>query len=161
MMLPKKRCACCHDWFPPDPRVPARKFCARSVCRRQSRLQTHRRWWRNNGTELDAARTFKRKAWAKNTAYWRNYRADNPDYVRRDNERRRQSRQKAARAANQDMRRQISVGKLRDILSLRPETAANQDMIHRRVEGLENFLLWKEGAANQEPIAPAATVLAS
>lgn len=161
MRVPQ-RCAYCRRRFQPDPRTAAfQKTCSRPECRRESRLQAHRRWWRDNGSELDAARASKHNTWAKDTSYWRNYRATRPDYVRRDNERRRQGRRKTARAANQDTRRQISVGKLRDIQALRPETAANQDTIHRRVEGLVDYLLWKEGAANQDTIAPAGSSVAS
>jgi hypothetical protein len=48
------------------------------------------------------------------------------------------------------VRRAIAVGKLRDILALTPDPAAKQDMILRRVDGLVDYLLWKEGAAKQK-----------
>jgi hypothetical protein len=156
MRVPGKRCEHCRHWFHPDPRTAAfQKFCPAPECRRQSRLASHRRWWLENGRELDEARASKHKDWARDTAYWRNYRADHPDYVRRDNERRRKAKKRALRAANQDMRREISVGKLRDILASVPEKAANQDMILRPVRGVVDYLLWKEGSANQDNTDPA------
>jgi hypothetical protein len=151
MRIPKKRCAHCHKWFPPDPRTAAsQKFCSRPECREQSRLQSHRRWWRDNGADTDAARRPKLRAWAKAAGYWRQYRAGHPDYVRRENERRCRTHRRTFRAAKQDMRRQISVGKLRDIRALAPATAAKQDMIHRQTLEVVDYLLWKEGAAKQD-----------
>lgn len=154
MRVPKKRCVHCRRWFPPDPRTAAsQKFCPAPECRRQSRLSSHRRWWGANGRECDHARAAKRRAWA--TGYQSRYRAEHLDYVARDNARRRKARQAAHRAVNQDMRRRISVGKLRDIQALEPENAVNQDIIHRRVDGLLDYLLWKEGAVNQDNTDPA------
>ena len=112
-------------------------------------------WWRENGAATNAARAPKLRDWAKRVDYWRRYRADHPDQTRRDNERRRRAKQTAKRAAKQDTRRRISVGMLRDIRALTPETAAKQDTIHRRVEGIVDFLLWKEGAAKQDAMFPA------
>lgn len=150
MRVPRKRCAHCRCWFLPDLRTAAtQSFCSRKECRRESRRATLRRWWRANAA-YNAARASKLRAWAKNTGYWRRYRAGHPDYTRRDNERRRQAKGAAKRAAKQDVRRAIAVGKLRDILALTPDPAAKQDMILRRVDGLVDYLLWKEGAAKQK-----------
>lgn len=157
MRVPKKCCTHCRRWFQPDPRRAAvQTYCSRPECRRQSRLASHRKWWRDNGRELDVARANKHKTWARKTGYQSHYRADHPDYVLRDNVRRRRARQVVRRAVIQDISRQTSVGKLRDIQAFQPENAVNQDMIHRRVDGILDFLLWKEGAVIQDTTDPAA-----
>lgn len=176
MRVSKKRCAHCHTWFQPDPRTAAKQlFCSRPECRKESGLQSHRRWWRDNGAACNANRRQKLRTWAGAIHYYPTYRAEHPDYVARDNLRRRKAHEAARRAAKQEMRReisvdevvgsppahpqnaakqdmsrQISVGKLRDIQAWRPENAVNQDMIVRRVDGILDFLLWKEGAAKQD-----------
>jgi len=175
MRIAKKRCAYCHQWFPPDSRTTAnQKFCSAPECRKQSSLEAHRQWWSKNGKEQDEGRADKHKVWARDTGYWRDYRAGHPDYVQRDKKRRQKAKEKAHRAANQDMRRefsvnevrdtpakkaanqdmsrQISVGKLRDIQALRPQNIAPQDPCHRRLDRVVEFLLWKERAANQDLI---------
>jgi hypothetical protein len=94
------------------------------------------------------------RAWAKTYPdYWRRYRADHPTYARRDNERRRRSRQAVRRAAKPNTIREIAVEKLRDIRSIPLENAAKPNAIVRRVEGLLDFLLWKESAAKANAIA--------
>jgi hypothetical protein len=55
------------------------------------------------------------------------------------------------------MRRNISVGKLRDIQALTDGDAVNQDMrLRRAVGGVVAYLLWKEGTVNQDTTDPAA-----
>jgi hypothetical protein len=151
MRTPKKRCAHCHKWFQPDPRTAkTQRFCPSPECRRQSRLESHRQWWQGNGSECNSNRRQKLRTWARKTNYYPTYRANNPDYVRRDNARRFRAHQAARDAAKQDMRREISVGMLRDIQALTDDDAAKQDMIHRRVTGILDFLFWKENAAKQD-----------
>jgi len=56
------------------------------------------------------------------------------------------------------MSRKLSVDKLHEVLDLGVDNAANQDMFHRQIKGVVNYLLWKEGAANQD-ITDLATTL--
>lgn len=159
MKIPKRRCRYCHRWFQPDPRFAAsQKYCSHAQCRRESRLASHRRWWSKNGRETDVARASKHETWAKEKNYWPTYRAEHPEYALRDNDRRRRAHQGARRAANQDMSRKISVDKLHEVLHLGVDNAANQDTFHRQIKGVVNYLLWKEGAANQD-ITDLATTL--
>lgn len=156
MKISKKRCFCCHRWFQTHPRTAAfQRFCPRPKCRRQSRLKSHHAWWRANGPATNAARAPKVRAWAACKGYWRHYRASHPDYVRRDNQRRTSALKLARRSAKQDTIRRIAVGKLNDILALAPEMSAKQDTIHRRVDGIMDYLLWKEGSAKQDSMSPA------
>jgi hypothetical protein len=158
MRIPKNRCTHCHDWFRPDPRcIKGQKFCSKPECRRQSRLESHRRWWEKNGRELDEARASKHREWARKTDYQRTYRLEHPEYVQQDNERRRRAHEALRSAVNQDMRREMSVGKLRDIQALSDGDAVYQDMILRRVDGIVDYLLWKEDAVNQDSTDLAAT----
>jgi len=107
------------------------------------------------GPKEAAARRVKVCEWAQEYPdYWRGYRRSHPDYVGRDNLRRRKSRGKAKRAAKQTAIREISVEKLRKILSDAPLSAAKQTPIARRVEGVVDFLIWKECAAKQRVIDP-------
>jgi hypothetical protein len=93
-------------------------------------------------------------AWVKGYPnYWHKYRKEHPDYVARDNRRRCSSYKKRKISAKQDAVRQISVEKLESIRDLELVSSAKQDAVHRRVDGILNYLFWKESSAKQDDIA--------
>lgn len=150
MLNPKKRCVVCHRWYEPDPRIGEDQLaCGREECRKERKAEYDREWRKKN-PGYEAARKGKRRTWAKDYPhYWRHYRKTHPAYVEEERSGRRSRREKLKSAANQVTRRQIAVEKLRSIESQAPKSAANQVLINRRINGLVEYLFWKEGAANQ------------
>lgn len=51
--------------------------------------------------------------------------------------------------AKQVLMRQIAVEKLRSIEAQAPKTVAKQVLIHRWMDGIVDYLFWKEGVAKQ------------
>ncbi|MBI5412357.1 hypothetical protein HZA43_04280 [Candidatus Peregrinibacteria bacterium] len=146
----KKRCKFCHKWFTPHPQAPHQRCCSSPACRKKRKAAADKNWWLNN-PKYGQSRRPKIKAWAKEYPdYWRKYRKEHPDYVEKDRRRRRSAHQKAKNAAKQDAVRQISVEKLESIRDLTPICAAKQDAVHRRVNGILDYLFWKESAAKQD-----------
>ena len=90
------------------------------------------------------------RKWAKAYPdYWRHYRQTHPAYVERERIGRRSRRQRQKSAAKQVLMRQIAVEKLRSIEAQAPKNAAKQVLIHRRMNSIVDYLLWKECAAKQ------------
>ncbi len=154
MKIPRKRCRICHQWFSPHPRTATlQKTCSRDSCQKKRRCLTNQHW-RMRHPDYDHSRPHKIRAWAKTYPnYWSHYRATHPDYVARDNRRRRSSQKERRCSAKQDAIRQIAVGKLQSIPAVATETSAKQDPILRRLNGVVEYLLWKEMSANQDVIA--------
>lgn len=154
MRIPKKRCLICHQWFSPDPRTADhQEVCSKPACQKQRKARTDRSW-RIRHPEPPAERLRKVRDWARNYPhFWQHYRATHPDYVQRDNVRRRLARHSASRAAKQDLSRQIAVERLEGIRQIGAGNAAKQDVMARRIEGLVDYLLWKEGAAKHNLVA--------
>lgn len=157
-MRKSQRCIICHLWFQPNPRtIRNQKACSRLPCQKQRKFLANQSW-RIRHPRYNHSRRHKVQAWAKTYPdYWRHYRATHPDYVERDNRRRRLSRKKALCAAKQDAIDQIAVEKLRGIPTVGPESAAKQAAILRRLNGVVEFLFWKETAAKQGSIDFAAS----
>jgi hypothetical protein len=154
MKITKKRCEFCHEWFPPDPRtVKSQRSCAKPDCRKQRRNDAVKNWRRQN-PDGNKGRGPKIKVWAKAyPGYWRQYRRRHPEYAARDNQRRRSARQIAKSAAKRNEIARISLEKLESIRAIEPISAAKRNEIHRRVEGILDYLFWKESAAKQDAIA--------
>jgi hypothetical protein len=164
----RKRCHICGRWYRPHARAYRQQAaCAREACQKERKRQANRRWRKLNGG-YGKGRRQKVKAWAHAYPnYWQGYRASHPDYVERDNERRRRSHARGRRAAKQDGIRAQTLDKLRVLAGwtalLIQESAAKQDAIppanpcEERVwqvmEGVVAYLIWKEGAAKQDGIA--------
>lgn len=101
----------------------------------------------------DKSRANKKRGWAASVGYWRTYRAGRPEYRARDNERRRRAKVAAKRAANQTARREIARRKLDELRTwVGTPWAANQTAIHRVNAGVVDYLVWRDGAANQTGI---------
>lgn len=137
-----KFCSHCGISFKPDPRAAkVQKFCSRKPCQRTRQRRKYRRWVRQPGNAAvhqEALRT-----WAKDTDYWKRYRATHPDYVRRDNLRRALSLRRARRSAKQTDWQEIAVDRLHAIQSLdAPEYSAKQTDLARRLDSVVEYLLW-------------------
>lgn len=147
MRIPKKRCKQCHRWFSPYPRKKdIQETCSRRACQKERHRQACEAFHQDNPDYDKGARPKKR---SRPVSYWRWYRQTHPDYRRRDNARRGCSRKKARRAATRDALRQISLEKLRSIQAQEPESAATRDALDRRVDGLLDFLVWKEAPQHE------------
>lgn len=145
-----KRCAYCGRWFQPDPRIGRRqKACPRPECGRARRRQNWRSWSKRR-PDFPATRRHKVRAWAKACPdYWAGWRKDHPAYREREKRRMLAKRRRARRVAKQTAMPEIAVGKLRDIQAMGPEAVAKQTASSRQMEEVVEFLLWKEGVANQ------------
>jgi hypothetical protein len=62
-------------------------------------------------------------------------------------------RQRAENVAKQDAVRKISVEKLESIRDSEADSVAKQDAVHRRVNGILDYLFWKENVAKQDNMA--------
>lgn len=150
MILSLKRCRCCRRSFRPHRHTPKQKTCSRPACQR-SRHRKDCVVWRKKNPTYDHRWRSKKRGWAKAYPdYWRHYRQAHPDYAARERERMRRKRQAARRVANRDACRKMAVEKLAAIAVRTPGNVANRDAYDRRVDGVLDFLLWKEGVANRD-----------
>jgi hypothetical protein len=150
MTLFRRTCRCCHRLFRVRPQTPKQKTCSRRACQKRRHRKDCISWRKKNPT-YDNSRRPKKRGWAKGYPdYWRHYRVDHPDYVARERERMRRKRHRGKRVANRDAWRKTAVEKLSAMAAKSPETVANRDACHRRWSAMLNFLIWKEGVANQD-----------
>ena len=154
MIVRKKRCRVCREWFMPDARTARfQKVCPQAACRRE-RKRLADALWRAKNKDYDTVRQGKKRAWAAAYPnYWQCYRAAHPDYVERNRAKTRQ-RCKASRLvlANQDAINRDPVGYLEALRG--PGMFANQDAMARPIDGILTFLVRREGFANPNAIAP-------
>jgi len=149
----KKRCEICHQWFSPHPRAPHQRCCSKLACQKKRKARADKNWWSKN-PDYGKSRKPKIRTWAKEYPnYWSKYRRKHPDYAKKERRRRRSAHKRAKSAAKQDAVRQIAVEKLESIMDLEPQNAAKQDAVHRRLNGIVDYLIWKESAAKQDGIA--------
>lgn len=152
MKVLTKICRYCGRKFRPDPRaVGNQRCCGREPCRRERRRRKWQSWIKRHPDYRKAAdQRNKTKAWSKTYPdYWRQYRAANAEYRERERRRMVAKRRRARRVAKQAGIGKIAVGKLRKIESRGPKTVAKQTGIARRLDGVVQFLLWKEAVAKQ------------
>lgn len=148
-MRKKRRCEFCHKWFSPHPRAPHQRCCLNPACRKKRKAKADKDWWLNN-PDYGKSRNLKICLWAQAYPdYWRKYRKEHPDYVARDNRRRCSSYKRRKISAKQDAVHKISVEKLKSIRDFEPVSSAKQDAVHRRVNGILDYLFWKESSAKQ------------
>ncbi len=147
MPTKKKRCQVCRQWFTPDPRTSHQVCCDKPECRKQYKTAANKKW-RLNNPGYDKSRAAKKCAWARRRGYWRGYRRTHPAYATADNKRRHKAHLAHKSAANQAMMRTIAVGRLESLRDISPDSAANQDVIARRVEVIVDYLFPKGAAAN-------------
>jgi len=151
--MKKKRCDFCHKWFMPHPQAPHQCCCSDPACRKK-RKSTADKKWRLNNQNYGRSRKLKIRDWAKEYPnYWQRYRRERPDYAQKERQRMRSVRQRAKNVAKQDAVRKISVEKLKSIREYEPDFVAKQDAVHRRVDGILDYLFWKESVAKQDVMA--------
>ncbi len=149
----RKRCKICHQWFTPHPRAPHQLCCSDTACCKEHQKQTKKSWWLKN-PNYAKSRNPKIRAWAKNSPdYWQKYRKEHPDYAQKERQRMRSVRQKAKNVAKQDAVSKISVEKLESIRGSGTDFVAKQDTVHRQVNGILDYLFWKEAVAKQDSMA--------
>ncbi|MBU4122498.1 MAG: hypothetical protein ABII20_03110 [Candidatus Omnitrophota bacterium] len=153
MKIAKRQCKICHKWFSPNPRTyQSQRCCSNTECQRKRKARTKKNWWKKNpGYNKDRKVTI--RCWLQaHPDYWREYRKAHPDYVRKDSKRRCNKYRQEKLSAKQDLIREISVGKLKSIKEIRPDSSAKQDPIQRRQNGIIDYLYWKESSAKQDVI---------
>jgi hypothetical protein len=141
MKAKQKRCPFCGLFFKPDPRAQIQKCCGRPKCQRARKRQNLKRWRVLNPVHSERYEG-KERAWAKAYPdYWQHYRAANPEYAARDNQRRVRSRRRAKLSANETGMRQVVIEKLREMERLKePAVSANETGFLRRVNAIEDCL---------------------
>lgn len=151
--MKKKRCEFCHKWFTPHPQAPHQRCCSDLACRKKRKSAADKKW-RINNQNYGRSRKQKIRDWAKEYPnYWQRYRREHPDYAQKERQRMRSVRQRAKNVAKQDAVRKISVEKLKSIRGFEPDFVAKQDAVHRRVDGILDYLFWKESVAKQDLMA--------
>lgn len=85
-----KRCLACADDFEPSPRVAAQNYCSRAECQRE-----RRRLWQKDKRASDPdyrenQLACQRRWREKHGDYWKQYRAQHPDYEQRNRQRQRE-----------------------------------------------------------------------
>ena len=77
-------CIHCQSPFRPHHKVPNQKFCSNTKCQTARRLIWQKQKLKKD-EDYKKNQAIAQKAWAKrNPEYWRNYRKNHPEYVRRN-----------------------------------------------------------------------------
>ena len=152
--MEKKRCEFCQKWCMPSPYAGHHQKCCSNIeCKKKRKEQVNKNW-REKNPSYEKSRSEKKRIWAGSYPnYWQRYRKEHPDYVRRDNKRRCSSRKKQCLSARQDTARQIALEKLESIRNFKPNSAARQDAVFALINGILDYLFWREGSARQDKIA--------
>jgi hypothetical protein len=105
----RKRCPYCRGLFVADPRVGSRqKVCRGNECQARRKKESQRKWSERHGDYWDfyQVKDESRKAFrSEKAAYMREYRRKHPEYVKRDNERRRNRRRDGPKTSGERVRR--------------------------------------------------------
>lgn len=80
-LMPSKLCACCGLPFQPVPQVPDQTYCSEPACQRTRRQAWNRQKLANDPDYRDNKKRAQRDWMDRNPDYWRQYRADHPEYV--------------------------------------------------------------------------------
>lgn len=84
-----KSCACCGLPFHPVPQVPDQAYCSQPECQRVRRQRWYQQKLENDPDYRDNKQRSQRDWMDRNPDYWRQYRADNPEYTNRNRSRQR------------------------------------------------------------------------
>lgn len=87
--MPSKLCACCGLPFQPVPQVPDQAYCSQPACQRARKQRWNQQKLENDPDYRDNKQRSQRDWMDRNSGYWRQYRADNPDYTERNRARQR------------------------------------------------------------------------
>lgn len=144
--MEEKHCEYCGKPYKPHPRTASfQKACGDMRCQKARQRENYRNWKEGN-PEYEASRREKINKWAREYPnYFRQYRKAHPGYVKRDNKRRVEAMKRQRCSAKQITIREVAVGKLLEIKALgEPECSAKQKPICRRIDGVVDFLIWRE-----------------
>lgn len=98
--MEKRRCEGCNGHFLPQPQIPNQSYCSAPSCQRERR----RRWQqakRRDDVDYHANQAQAQQAWNKRHGdYWREYRAQHPEYRERN---RQQQQQRDQRRSTRDL----------------------------------------------------------
>ena len=141
MSIAKKPCVYCDALFTPDARVGDRqKSCRKQTCRKKRHSEAHAAWLKKN-PEAYQGRYSNTKTWLSgHPNFLRGYRAENPGYVKADNQRHRE-RRRAEKERNADIQDARLRRRIREVKLLRG--ADIQDEMRLKITGiLELFEVW-------------------
>jgi hypothetical protein len=88
-VMRERRCRYCQKAFQISKFRPLQTVCGEAACQRQRRTDYHREKIAADPDYRDVCRDSPRKWRARNSGYWRQYRAEHPDTVARNRERQR------------------------------------------------------------------------
>ena len=88
-LMPSKLCACCGLPFQPVPQVPDQAYCSQPVCQRARRQRWYQQKLESDPDYRENKQRSQRGWMDRNRDYWRQYRADKPDYADRNRSRQR------------------------------------------------------------------------
>ena len=114
-----RRCASCDQAFRPRAQVPQQRYCGKAACQRERRRRWQQSRLQGDG-DYRANQAQAQQAWAGGHGdYWREYRANHPEYTDRNRlEQRRRDRRQACDASCKDGRVNAdSSGSFRDLPS--------------------------------------------
>ena len=82
-------CMCCSLPFRPVPQVPNQAYCSQPACQRKRRQRWNQQKLKDDPDYQDNKQRSQRDWMDRNPDYWRQYRADHPDYTDRNRSRQR------------------------------------------------------------------------
>lgn len=88
-LMPSKLCACCGLSFQAVPQVPDQAYCSQPACQSARKQLWNKQKLQNDPDYRDNKQRSQRDWMDRNLGYWRQYRADNPDYTNRNRSRQR------------------------------------------------------------------------
>ena len=84
-MAKRRKCPYCGSWFTPHPRLKERqKTCGKPACRRQHKRKYDGKWRARHPDYFRGLYGEQKEAYGTRAAYKKEYRKQNPDYVRRN-----------------------------------------------------------------------------
>lgn len=143
----RERCAYCGEMFEVNPRAVlvvdgvrqgTQRACRDAKCQRARKAEAAALWRRDNDGWKVKQQGWMRSWSDRNPDCWREFRAADADYRRR--ERLRMKRKRAERVAKVDGIRNDPVGYLREIRSLARESVAKVDGIAAQLDGVVDYL---------------------
>ena len=92
-----KRCACCHDKLPSILAVRNHRYCSKPECQKERKRLWHRQKLTTDSAYRESKADAQRKWSSAKSGYWKEYRANHPDYVKRNREKQRERTRKRPR----------------------------------------------------------------
>ena len=135
---PKKRCPYCGKYYTPYLRAAkTQKTCGDIACKKTHKRKLQRKWKKNNPDGF-CQRYVKVKAWLKkHPGYLAKYRAKHPEYVNKDNRRRKARRQKL-KIKNADIQDTLLIGEIKQIRAIKG--ADIQNTLNLKIDGILDIM---------------------